>query len=180
MKLNTAVEKRLDRIFFGSILRVGCGSGGTISMIEQGGNGRSSGIDVLARPVRDGQGPPGSGTVPDLPNAASLPCKRGSFDVVACTDAFRRFRYASELLQEIHRVLKPFGRLVLADKIHPFVFFRFPNMLLHFVWSGERKPCTRKRYTKKEIISLAVLSGFAVSDFILVGRHDFVMTAVAL
>jgi SAM-dependent methyltransferase len=99
---------------------------------------------------------------------------------VLCADSFHRYTNTKTVPSEMHRVLKPNGRLVLADKIHPFGFFRFLNILLYFVWSDERRPYRRKPYTKKEITALAVRSDFGVSDFILVGRTAFVMTAVAL
>ena len=51
----------------------------------------------------------------DRADASSLPYPDGRFDVVACMDALHHFESGEPVLREMARILKPSGRLVLAD-----------------------------------------------------------------
>ncbi|MGA9751782.1 MAG: class I SAM-dependent methyltransferase [Acidobacteriota bacterium] len=48
-------------------------------------------------------------------DASRLPYPDGRFDVVACMDALHHFESGEPVLREMARILKPSGRLVLAD-----------------------------------------------------------------
>jgi len=51
-----------------------------------------------------------------LGNAESLPWSDGSFDYVFCVDSFHHYPNPQQALGEFHRVLRPSGRLIMAEE----------------------------------------------------------------
>lgn len=68
-------------------------------------------------------------------NVESLPFRDGSFDTVLCTMAFSGYPRAQDALNEMVRVLKPEGRLVLIDVNYPNDGHRV-GMALTRLWIG--------------------------------------------
>lgn len=48
-------------------------------------------------------------------DADDLPWKNNSFDLVVCNSSFHHFPEPTRVLNEINRVLKPAGRIIIAD-----------------------------------------------------------------
>jgi SAM-dependent methyltransferase len=174
-KLSAAVMKRLGRLMFRSILFVRWREGGLVSVTASAKNGRVAVSDVPPVLIRDLRRLTGPGTEGTAGNAVSLPCKRGSFDIVVCTDVSYCVAHAAAALREMHRVLKPFGRLVLAGRALPGGPTGIVNVLLYLGSVGRRM-----LYSRKALTALAERSGFGVSDVSFPGMTEFVMTAVAL
>lgn len=63
-------------------------------------------------------------------SADELPFSNESFDVVVSTNAFHYLRNPSQVIQEIKRVLKPEGRLVITDWCHDYWTCRICDFFL--------------------------------------------------
>jgi ubiquinone/menaquinone biosynthesis C-methylase UbiE len=122
-----AVQRRvLDRIDWSratAVLDVGCGSGWAVSKaaarLHRAGRGGAlaCGCDISEGMLRRRAADPGQ---PDTAafvaaSAQALPYRDGSFDAVICTAAFHHFPAPAEALREFRRVLRPGGRVLIAE-----------------------------------------------------------------
>ena len=118
--LQFQVLKRVAWAEVDSLLDIACGGGWAVNEAArrlQDKQGSAFGCDIS-----EGMLHKTIGSRPDLSNAhfiaasaQSLPYRDGSFDVAMCTAAFHHFPDPGAALQEVRRVLRPQGRLFIAD-----------------------------------------------------------------
>ena len=104
-----------------SVLDVGCGTG-TLALVakRQVVNGEVAGIDASSEMIdraRHKAALAGLQLKFEVASADALPFPAGSFDVVICTVALHHLRRSmrTAAVAEMRRVLKPSGRVLLAD-----------------------------------------------------------------
>jgi ubiquinone/menaquinone biosynthesis C-methylase UbiE len=73
-----------------------------------------------------------------LSSASSLPFADGSFDVVVSANAFHYFGDPASALQDMRRVLKPSGRLVILDWCRDFLTCPILDVLLKLIDPSRR------------------------------------------
>lgn len=118
-----ACEALVDRLAAGVppgaglLLDVACGAGATTDRLRRVLGARGAvGIDLAPRLVEVARERfPGCGFA--VMDAAALALPDETFDVVSCVEAAFHFRSRARFLQEAARVLRPGGRLVLADLV---------------------------------------------------------------
>ena len=115
------------------LLDVGCGTGLLLAALKESnpgvtlsGTDPSSGMLAVARErlgdaVTLTQGP-----------AENLPFPDAGFDVVVSTSAFHYFRQPLDAVKEMHRVLRPGGRLVVSDWCVDYLTVRLLDAWLRF------------------------------------------------
>jgi ubiquinone/menaquinone biosynthesis C-methylase UbiE len=119
------VQYRIDRIREyiqgGAWLDYGCADGGYTAHIRQAGASTVAGVDVEAARVEDARR-----NHPDirfeLIDGSSLPFADDSFDGVFMNEVFEHVADEDAVLREVHRVLRPGGRLVLISPNRGFPF----------------------------------------------------------
>lgn len=115
------VLSRIDWVHAERLLDVGCGSGLAVyeaaRRLQLSGGGIACGCDISEGMLRQRAQP-----AADLANACfvaasaqSLPFKGELFDVAICTAAFHHFPKPIDALQEVRRVLRPGGKLLIAE-----------------------------------------------------------------
>ncbi|HET6878736.1 MAG TPA: class I SAM-dependent methyltransferase, partial [Pirellulales bacterium] len=99
------------------------------------------------------------GTCADLlaAEAHRLPLGDRNFDVVICANAFHYFRQPGRSLDEMHRVLRPGGELVLVDWCDDYL-----SCKLCSIWLRWTDPAFHRTYTKRACGELLKASSFAV------------------
>ena len=106
-----------------TVLDIGCGGGVDIFMaaIMVGPSGRAVGVDMtpemLARARRNLQDLPLNNVSLQRASAEDLPFPDQTFDVVISNGVFNLIPDKAKALAEVLRILKPRGRLMLADQI---------------------------------------------------------------
>jgi ubiquinone/menaquinone biosynthesis C-methylase UbiE len=110
-----------------------------------------------------------------LGDAESLPWADGSFDYIFCVDSFHHYPNPQRALREFRRVLKPNGRVILADPIAPLPFRSVLNSLVRFLRHGDAW-----LYDKSEMTNLFDSSRFEHIEWRDVGWWGFVASARAL
>lgn len=103
-----------------TVLDLGCGAGPDLILAAQdvGPDGRVLGVDLLPEMCARAQASAveaGVRATPVLAEVEALPLRTGSVDVVLSNGVVSLSARKARLLREAHRVLRPGGRLVLAD-----------------------------------------------------------------
>lgn len=150
---------RLDLSNSPSLLDIACGTGWGLRYAAQRaeGRGRFYGIDLASRmleeAVKKSQGH--ENIYLCRANADALPFENECFDYAICTNAFHHFPRPERVVKEAHRVLKPGGRLYIADP-------STDSFLLRFFDGVQRKvePAHVKMYSTKEYRGLFEGAGF--------------------
>jgi ubiquinone/menaquinone biosynthesis C-methylase UbiE len=132
-----------------SLLDVGCGTGVLLEALSNSVPGaRLSGADASPEMLRVARRRLGGAVLLEQSRAESLPFSDASFDVVVSTNAFHYFRSPLGALEEMARVLRPNGRLVVTDWCDDYLACRIFDFWLrlfnraHFRTYGE-KQCRR-------------------------------------
>ena len=102
------------------VLDVGCGTGVFAARIREAlPRAQVWGVDLVSDMLAKGaerwrracrSGPPGAGRT-----ASGSPFAAGTFDVVTCANSFHHYPHQDRAVAEMHRVLRPGGRLMLID-----------------------------------------------------------------
>lgn len=101
------------------VLDIGCGTGLFASRLRAAlPNVEVVGIDLVSEMIE--QGRPrwerlGEHALPVQADSERLPFAAGSFDLVTCANSFHHYPHQDRALAEMHRVLRPGGRLMLID-----------------------------------------------------------------
>ena len=106
-----------------TVLDVGCGAGvdSLVAATMVGPNGEVVGIDLipemLDRAKKNLKRTPFLNVSFEKASAEDLPFPDASFDVVISNGVINLIPDKLKALKEVHRVLKPFGRLMIADQV---------------------------------------------------------------
>lgn len=122
----------------GEVLDVGCGRKPYRDFVAAE---RYVGLDIDSPVTRE------LGVADVFYDGRKFPFPDGSFDGVLCSQVFEHVFNPEEFLQEIHRVLRPGGRLVLA---------------VPFVWDEHEQPHDFARYSSFGLKALLERNGLAV------------------
>lgn len=139
----------------GRVLELGCGPGKYVALLS------NAGFDVVAVdphsfPTWETIRANSSAEMHDEVFAESLPFPDASFNHVACLGALLYFEDPERALAEIHRVLKPGGRLVMRT---------VNKGNLYTLNTGKRlDPASRQLYSMDELTALLSRAGFAIVD----------------
>jgi ubiquinone/menaquinone biosynthesis C-methylase UbiE len=102
-----------------TILDVGCGTGVFAGRIRQSlPHAKVWGVDLVAEMLSEGRSRwrlHRGHVVAVQGDSERLPFRRGAFDVVTCANSFHHYPHQERAVEEMHRVLKPGGRLILVD-----------------------------------------------------------------
>ncbi|MDF3001124.1 MAG: putative methyltransferase [Bacillota bacterium] len=125
--------ERLSREEAGCFLDIGCGTG-TVLINLVNGKRRLYGIDLSEKMVEISRDRLQENAVIEEADAERLPFEDNLFDLVLCNASFHHYPNPREVLQEIRRVLKPQGTLIIGEgyAFQPFrlllnLYFRFAD-----------------------------------------------------
>lgn len=80
----------------------------------------------------------------------SIPFEDGRFDSILCSEVFEHVFNLEEILEELHRVLKPGGKMMITCP---------------FVWNEHEVPFDYARYTRFALEALLSKSGFQIVEY---------------
>ena len=129
-----------------NLLDVGCGTGALLEALATSvPDAKLSGVDPSSAMLDMARKRLGDAVVFKQGYAASLPFPNQAFDVVVSTNAFHYFRDPLGALEEMARVLRPAGRLVITDWCDDYVACRLCDLWLrvfnraHFRTYGQKE-----------------------------------------
>jgi ubiquinone/menaquinone biosynthesis C-methylase UbiE len=98
------------------VLDLGCGTGTLLeSLLTVAPEAKMSGLDSVAEMLNVARQKLPVSIDLKLGNATNIPFPSHSFDVLVSTSAFHYFRQPEQAVQEMKRVLKPGGHLIITD-----------------------------------------------------------------
>jgi len=102
-----------------TILDVGCGTGLFAARLREAmPQAKVWGVDLVAGMLAKGRArwrAHRGSVVPVQGDSERLPFGEGAFDVVTCANSFHHYPHQQRAVEEMRRVLKPGGRLILVD-----------------------------------------------------------------
>lgn len=129
------------------ILDVGCGTGVATKFLQKFGD--VEGIDISEEAVRFCQERGVSKA--RIGDACNLPYQNEQFDLVVAADVLEHIDDDVSVMQEMCRVLKKDGYLIVTCPAHKFLWSEHDEALGH-----------RRRYTRKELVTKLEVAGFEV------------------
>ena len=150
-----------------SVLDAGCGTGAVIYILHEKYPDKSyTGIDLSEKMIEVAGKKNIDGVTFVQGDCEELPFAGSSFDVVICSQSFHHYTNPQKFFNNVSRVLKPDGRLILRDmstSIPPLLwFFNHIEMpvINHVLHKGDVHV-----YNKKEIEELCKNSGMRLEKF---------------
>lgn len=154
---NKALVKVLNPQAGSSILDIGCGTGILLDqLISLKRDLKLFGIDISPEMINVSKEKLGKQINLQIGSANKLPYKNNSFDYVTCSTSFHHHPSSKNSLDEMYRVLKPGGTLVLLD-LHTDGILRKILCKLDNIISNEGKTFL---FTRKEMANLFRKTGF--------------------
>jgi len=106
------------------ILDVGCGTGEFISgLADRVKNAQIHGVDLSDSMVKVAKAKMNGRNVEvKVGDVEELPYENNTFDVITCSHSFHHYPNKSQALKEMHRVLKPDGKVMIIDGCRDVLF----------------------------------------------------------
>lgn len=145
--VHNQLQLHFDRTKSNAILNIGCGTGGTVSLLER--FGTVTNVDTAPEAIAylERRGIPGGILVNGIP----LPFPDGYFELIAALDVLEHIENDAAVLTEWLRVLKPGGKLLLTVPAYQWPWTGHDESLHHY-----------RRYTASGLHSLLNRVGFRV------------------
>lgn len=138
------------------VLDIACGTGASIDYLRRQKGIEACGLDVSAVLLRRAKSNGADALVQG--GATALPCKPASLDAVLCECAMTLFPTPERVLQQIHSVLRPTGRMLLSD-----IYARAPREVP--TEEPALRCCVDGARTKEDLEKLFAANGFIVENF---------------
>jgi SAM-dependent methyltransferase len=135
-----------------------------------------SGIDISGEMIKKAAAVLGGSTELIIGDSDNLQWKDNTFDVIVCNASFHHYPDPRKVLKEMRRVLRPDGRVIIADPWWPNPRRLLVNLFL-------RSPLNTggdvRIYSEKEMRALLLESGFRSVQWEAPGRKYGIVCAVA-
>lgn len=155
----------------GKILDVGCGNGNLFALL---GDERYElyGIDFSQNMISQATIRCGDRASFEVADAEELPFEDDTFDIIVCNASFHHYIHPEAVLNEMHRVLRDGGKLIIGDPYVPGIVRPVINVLTRFSDEGDYH-----FYGEGEMKKLFLKIGFTPLSFKRTGEHTAVHLA---
>ena len=156
------------------ILDLGCGNGILLKKLKFYG-AKLCGADISAEMIRYAQERLGDNAELKVTDSENLPWEDNYFDTIVCTLSFHHFPNPEKSLNEIRRVLKSKGRLIIGELAFPGLIRILRNCYLR---SWFNKSGDVKIYSKNNWIKMLGNAGFKEIEIEKTGSFTALITAL--
>ena len=127
--------EEIEKSESGKILDVGCGNGNLFTLLPKN-KYELYGVDFSQNMIIEAKSKCRNATF-SVADAEMLPFDDDSFDIVVCNASFHHYIHPDRVLEEMHRVLKDGGKLLIGDPYIPTGIRGVMNVMLRFSHSGD-------------------------------------------
>ena len=168
------IVKRVMSLPGEKILDLGCGNGNIISLLKDKRKGDYYGADISAKMIQEAKKRLGPDVELKVADVVKLPYESEMFDIIICNASFHHYTEPDKAAEEMKRVLKKGGVLILGDPTLPGeLMIKIINSRLKDSNSGDYRI-----YGKKEIIPLFQAHDFSVTQWKRINYRTFLFNAV--
>lgn len=155
------------------ILDVGCGTGELMKQIlEEDPSRKLTGIDYSPNMIEQAKQKLGNLAAIQFADAQKLPFADNTFDMVTCCDSFHHYPDPDAVLQEMVRVLKPGGCLILGDCYQKGLSRFIMNLFMRYSREGDVKI-----YSRQEITAM-VQEYFHAVEWVQVNSRSYILVGI--
>ena len=142
-----------------SFLDIGCGTGWAIGQAAKiiDGEGEFYGVDLSPKMIEKAKE-----NFSDKnnfhfieANSESIPLADNFFDIIICTNSFHHYLHPDRAMKEIHRLLKPGGKIYILDPTADTLFIKLIDKIIKMLESAHVKMYSTKEF--KELMTNAGL-----------------------
>lgn len=168
------IVKRVMSLPGEKILDLGCGNGNIISLLKEKRKGDYYGADISPKMIQEAKKRLGQGAELKVADVVKLPYETDMFDIIICNASFHHYTEPDKAIEEIKRILKKEGVLILGDPTLPGeLMLKIINSRLKDSDSGDYRI-----YGKKQIIPLFQAHGLSVNQWKRINYRTFLFNAV--
>lgn len=168
------ILERADRIPAEKILDLGCGNGNVIALLKDRKIAQYFGVDISEMMVKEAAKRLGGGAVVMTGDAENIPFGDSYFDLIICNASFHHYPNPQKAVEEMKRVLKPEGSIILGDPTVPGrILTKIFNLMMKYSNCGDAKI-----WHKKEITQLFQRNGFRIENWKKINYKTFMFQAV--
>lgn len=168
-KLYSRVIDTMNENEFKNVLDIGCGTGNILFELLKKKNVTAAGIDLSENMLAIAKNRLGDKADLRKGDSENLPWESNAFDMIICTDSFHHYPNPKGVLTEMHRVLSPEGKIVIADPWLPTPLRQISNLFIPFSKDGDIK-----MYSHKDMIKLTEECKLSLISWELVGTNAFI------
>jgi ubiquinone/menaquinone biosynthesis C-methylase UbiE len=137
--LYSHVMDTMGRYEFQNVLDVGCGTGNVLAGVLKKWNVSAAGIDLSDNMLDIAKKRIGEKADLRKGDSENLPWESNMFDMVICTDSFHHYPNPEAVLSEMKRVVKPEGKIIIADPWLSAPFRQIANLFMPLCKDGDVK-----------------------------------------
>lgn len=167
------VMKEIERFRPASLIDIGCGSGGFLCAVQKCfPDIQLNALDLSEEMVRETQERLGPSAVAIVGDSERMPLESEQYEIVTCNMSIHHYPHAQDAVNEMYRILKPGGTLLLNDMDCASPIRALAN------WAFPRLPGGDvKMYTRREITQMIQEAGFGRWYYRKISPFSFLCTA---
>ena len=172
-KLYDKVALKAEHFRHEFILDLGCGKGNLLEILKKY-KSRLYGADISSEMIKYARERLGNYAELKVADSESLPWEDNSFDIIVCTLSFHHYPDPGKSLNEMKRVLRKNGHIIIAEGWLPALLRDLANL---FLKSKFNKTGDVRVYSKYEWLNTLRSAGFNNIDFEKVSSFFLIITA---
>ena len=167
------VMKEIERFRPASLIYIGCGPGGFLCAVQKRfPDIQLNALDLSEEMVRETQERLGPSAVAIVGDSERMPLESEQYEIVTCNMSIHHYPHAQDAVNEMYRILKPGGTLLLNDMDCASPIRALAN------WAFPRLPGGDvKMYTRREITQMIQEAGFGRWYYRKISPFSFLCTA---
>lgn len=171
-KMHKIIGDKLEHFQFNTLLDVGCGTGNFLLLISSKFDVQIAGVDLSPDMLAIAKDKLDKTADLRIGDSEKLPFEDENFDIVTCTDSFHHYPHPENVLKEFKRVLKPKGKVIIANPWAPTPLRQLGNLITPLSRGGDVRV-----YSEDEFRKLFKNTGFSEFKWEQIGFTSSIVVA---